>query len=106
MLPALEEESLLMCYQKSGLGPYRTESDKPDHECQRIQQASPAGWKWVKIQLFRYTSTVQENARLMLILPQLLILAFNEHFWIEEFGEAIATRQPADRAHNAISRQL
>lgn len=43
MLPALEEESLLMCYQKSGLGPYRTESDKPDHECQRIQQVSPAG---------------------------------------------------------------
>ena len=46
MLPALEEESLLMCYQKSGLGPYGTESYKPDHECQRIQQVSPAGWKY------------------------------------------------------------
>lgn len=48
-------------------------------------------------------SIIQENTKLMLILPQLLIPAFNEHYRIEESREVTATRQQADRGYRAIS---
>ena len=51
-------------------------------------------------------SITQENTKLMLILPELLIPTFSEHYWTEESGEVTATKQQADRGYRAISRQL